>query len=89
MLPSQREGEPPHPLTKDGDWGCTCAAGESMHWAKALIVGMEVGYDDLARPDNAGDDTTVPDPTAPVALGRRLAMAREKLTRTETRRCDR
>jgi hypothetical protein len=80
MLPSQRQGEPPHLLIKDGDWVCTCAAGESMHWAKALIVGIEVGYDDLAGVDDGeADEATEPEPAAAVALGRRLAVARAQL----------
>lgn len=72
MLPSQRTGEPPHLLTMDGDWTCTCLAGDSMHWAKALIIGIEVGYDDLAQFD------AEPEPE-PSDLGRRLAAARSRL----------
>jgi len=45
ILPSQRPGEAPHKLTFDGDWMCSCAAGESMHWAKALLIGLEVAAD--------------------------------------------
>ncbi len=44
-LPSQRQGEPAHLLFKDGDWVCTCAAGASMHWASALIIGIELATD--------------------------------------------
>ena len=55
VLPSQRPGEAPHKLTLDGDWICTCAAGQSMHWAKALVVGLEVAQDDQARFGDAGD----------------------------------
>lgn len=54
LLPSQRDGEAPHLLTLDGSWICTCAAGESIHWASALIIGIEVGYDDLAGADDPG-----------------------------------
>lgn len=83
LLPSQRAGEPPHLLTKDGDWICTCQAGESMHWAKALIVGMEVGYDDLAQlagdDDGAADAGSDPDGAASALLGKRLAEARARL----------
>jgi hypothetical protein len=63
MLPSQRAGEPPHLLTLSGDWTCTCPAGESMHWAKALIIGIEAGYDDLAR--LGGDAASLPEDTDP------------------------
>lgn len=76
MLPSQRTGEPPHLLTMDGDWTCTCLAGAMMHWAKALIIGCEVGYDSLSdADDDAGDE----EPIEPVDLGRRLATARAQL----------
>lgn len=68
LLPSQRAGEPPHLLRMDGDWTCTCAAGESMHWAKALIIGIEVALDDLDRYDDCGETAA--------GLGRRLAVAR-------------
>jgi len=54
VLPSQRAGEAPHKLTMDGDWTCTCLAGASMHWAKALIIGLEVAQDDMAT---LGDDS--------------------------------
>jgi hypothetical protein len=70
MLPSQRTGEPPHILTMDGDWTCTCLAGDTMHWAKALIIGIETGYDDLERFDSAPE---------PAELGRRIAAARARL----------
>lgn len=52
MLPSQRPGEPPHLLTLSGDWRCTCPAGDSMHWASALVIGYEVATDDLGRFDD-------------------------------------
>jgi hypothetical protein len=46
MLPSQRGvGEAPHLLHRSGDWCCSCQAGESWHWAKALIIGVEIAYD--------------------------------------------
>lgn len=40
MLPSQRTGEAPHILSLDGDWVCTCQAGQSDHWAKMLVVAV-------------------------------------------------
>lgn len=46
-LPSQRAGEAPHLLTMDGDWVCTCPAGATAHWAKALVVGIETAFDGL------------------------------------------
>ncbi len=49
LLPSQRPGEPPHKLTLDGDWVCTCPAGATAHWAKALIIGIEVAHDDMQQ----------------------------------------
>jgi hypothetical protein len=86
LLPSQRTGEAPHLLTKDGDWICSCPAGESMHWAKALIIGIEVGYDDLAQlasdtgeavpPDQPPDEFPDVGPIEPLSLGQRLAQAR-------------
>lgn len=47
ILPSQRPGQPAHLLTKDGDWVCSCASGQHIHWASALIVGIEVAHDAL------------------------------------------
>jgi hypothetical protein len=47
MLPSQREHGAPHLLTRDGDWVCTCESGAHIHWASALIIGIEVAYDAL------------------------------------------
>lgn len=46
-LPSQRDGEAPHLLVMDGDWVCTCPAGASAHWAKALVVGIETAFDGM------------------------------------------
>jgi hypothetical protein len=65
LLPS-RSGGAAHLLALDGDWICTCQAGESMHWAKALVIALEVAEDDLARFDD-GDysEVTVPDPEPP------------------------
>lgn len=62
LLPSQRPGEAPHKLHFSGDWLCTCPAGESMHWAKALLIGMEVAQDDL---DQFGGETEAPPPPPP------------------------
>jgi hypothetical protein len=49
VLPSQRTGEAPHKLTRDGDWVCTCPSGQHIHWASAMIVGLEVAQDDMAQ----------------------------------------
>lgn len=75
LLPSRTDGQP-HRLTMEGDWICTCKAGKSMHWAKALIIGIEVASDDMDRFDDCGE-TAVDDPEpAPVPLGQRIAAAR-------------
>jgi len=53
LIPSQRgPDEPPHLLHMSGDWCCSCAAGESWHWAKALIVGIEMAWDAAGRDVN-------------------------------------
>lgn len=57
MLPS-RNANAPHILTKDGEWGCTCDAGASMHWAKALVEGVEIACD---------QQVTIPDVLAEAA----------------------
>jgi hypothetical protein len=57
MLPSQRIGEPAHLLTLSGDWLCTCAAGQSIHWASALVIGYEIASDDMDRFDSADEPT--------------------------------
>jgi hypothetical protein len=65
-----------------------------MHWAKALIIGIEVAGDDLDRFDD-GDEPTEADQEqldtralehataiveiTEVALGRRMALARARL----------
>lgn len=87
LLPSQRPGEAPHLLTMSGDWTCTCAAGESMHWAKALIIGIEVGTEDMDRFD--GGDEGPADPVeagnaddcgeTAASLGQRIALARARV----------
>lgn len=71
MLPSQRAGEPPHLLHKDGDWVCCCPSGEHIHWASALIIGLEIAGDDMDRFDDPMD-------AAPAELGKRLAEARAR-----------
>lgn len=89
ILPSQRTDEPGHLLTRgDYDWVCTCEAGESMHWAKAMIVGLEASGD-YVNAGLVGDVEPEPEPAPapskpepapvlmqPVDLGRRLARAR-------------
>jgi hypothetical protein len=65
LLPSQRPGEAPHKLTLDGGWICTCPSGEHIHWASALIVGIEVGQDDL---DQFGGETETPPPPEPTPI---------------------
>lgn len=72
LLPS-RSGGAAHLLSLDGDWMCSCAAGESMHWAKALVIGMEVASDDLDRFDDGAaiieenPDSGPSSPAAPAA----------------------
>jgi len=63
LLPSQRPGEPPHLLHTDGDIRCTCPSADQIHWASALIIGIEVAHDILeaegvgdGEPDEGGDD---------------------------------
>jgi hypothetical protein len=79
VLPSQRPGEAPHQLTLDGDWTCTCPAGESMHWAKALIIGIEVAHDDMQRLDSGDDGEQDSDPPTPITV--RTAPGGLSLTR--------
>lgn len=62
LLPSRRPGEAPHLVTLDGDWMCSCKAGASMHWPIALVIGIEVAMDDLARFDGACDPPNEPSP---------------------------
>lgn len=81
-LPSQRAGEPPHLLTMDGDWVCTCAAGATMHWAKALVIGIEVAYDELAQHDDGDEEPALDEEAeraAAAELGRRLCAARSRV----------
>lgn len=74
VLPSRSNG-PSHLLRFDGDWQCSCAAGDSMHWAKALLVGLEKGVEQLDRDDDPTEIEPAPDYTAR-ELGARLARAR-------------
>ncbi len=77
LLPS-RTGGAAHLLTMDGDWICSCQAGESMHWAKALIIGLEVAGDDVGRFDDGADYSEVTtEPPTPAELGARLCRARD------------
>lgn len=39
LLPSRTDGSP-HLLTHDGDWTCTCSAGATDHWAKAMVTAL-------------------------------------------------
>lgn len=80
LLPSQRPGEAPHLLHMDGDWCCSCASGQQIHWASALLIGIEVGTDDLDRFDDCGETAVAheePPPAAP--LGQRIAQARARV----------
>jgi hypothetical protein len=52
LLPSRRPGEAPHIVRLDGDWICSCKAQSSMHWAIALIVGIEQANEDMERFDD-------------------------------------
>jgi hypothetical protein len=56
LLPSRRAGEAPHIVRMDGDWTCSCKAGAAMHWSLALIIGIEVAHDDMARYDDGACD---------------------------------
>lgn len=87
MLPSQRPGEPPHLLHMDGDWICTCAAGASLHWASALIIGIEVAMDAMQQEDDGACDPPGDNPlgddegdSLPSArqFGQRLCAARSR-----------
>lgn len=65
LLPS-RSGGAAHLLTLDGDWVCSCASGQAIHWASALIIGMEVAGDDQDRFDDGDDgETAVSEPEPP------------------------
>jgi hypothetical protein len=68
LLPS-RSGGADHLLTLDGDWLCSCSSGTQIHWASALIIGLEVAQDDLARFDDGDDDRemTAPNPEPPTS----------------------
>ena len=93
LLPSQRAGEPPHLLHKSGDWICTCPSGPAWHWASALIVGVEMAYDDpvadLHQALDATEAVLWPDGDAPLpfepsreeiaALRERFAAANEQV----------
>ena len=47
LLRAQRgPTEAPHLLRKDGDWSCTCGAGDSIHWATAMVIGVETAAAD-------------------------------------------
>lgn len=71
LLPSRRAGEPPHIVSMDGDWVCSCKAGASMHWPIALVIGIEVAHDDMERFDDPPSEPT------PADLGQRLCAARQ------------
>jgi hypothetical protein len=73
LIPSSTPGKAAHIVTMDGDWICNCAAGASMHWPIALVIGLEVSQDDM----QAYDDGDV-EPT-PTELGQRLCEARSRL----------
>lgn len=77
MLPSHRAGEAAHILTKDGDWVCSCQSGAQIHWASALIIGIELAELAMDR-DDAGDvEPEAERPTqTPAQFGARLANAR-------------
>jgi hypothetical protein len=70
LLPSQRPGEPPHLLHKNGDWCCTCQSGAAIHWAAAMVIGVEMAYDDpiveLHQTLDATEAVLWPDGDAPL-----------------------
>jgi hypothetical protein len=74
LLRSQRgPTEAPHLIRKDGDWACTCAAGDQLHWALAMVIGMEAGADgDLTLADARAAD--------PILDGLHLAMDEAEAT---------
>lgn len=91
LLPS-RSGGAAHLLTLDGDWMCSCASSDQMHWAKALIIGLEVAGDDIGRFDDCGETAvSEPEPPTPApaaasedarrALITRLCAARAEVLR--------
>lgn len=77
LLPSRRAYEAPHIVRMDGDWVCSCKAGASMHWAVALIIGIEVAHDDMTRFDDGPIEEELPAIEERKAqLGARLCVAR-------------
>lgn len=61
VLPSSRKGEPDHILTRvAGELGCCCSAGKSWHWAKALLVAIELA-EEMAELDVEAE----PEPAEP------------------------
>lgn len=49
LLPSRSNG-PAHLVTCDGDWRCTCASGDQVHWASALVQAVAaVAEREIAR----------------------------------------
>jgi hypothetical protein len=65
LLPSQRPGEAPHLLRLDGSWTCSCKSGQHIHWASALIIGIEVAHDDMGRLDGGDEDLEIEQETPP------------------------
>ena len=67
LLPSRRAGEAPHIVRMDeSDWACSCAAGASMHWPIALVVGIEVAQDAMQREDDGDTDAALVAQAAPI-----------------------
>lgn len=90
VLPSRRTGEAPHIVTMDGDWVCSCKAHASMHWAIALVIGIEVALDDMDRFDSSDSENAESEQPAPaiphaakaaawLALQQRLVATAEQL----------
>lgn len=78
LLPSNRPDGTPHLLRMDGDWTCSCESTTHIHWASALLIGLEQAADDLDRFDDPTDAEPAPAYTAS-DLGERLANARRLL----------
>jgi hypothetical protein len=86
LLPSHRPGQSAHILTKApyneehaGEWVCTCASGAAIHWASAMLIGIEVAGDAIDRDDVADEPSEEATAIHAAALGRRLAAARARM----------
>lgn len=75
LLPSQRKDGTPHLLRFDGDWRCSCEAGDTMHWSKAMVIALEVAAEHMDR-----DDAYVaPEPDVMDLYRRIVAIRRERV----------